>query len=133
MGERTILVCDVCGRPAVESVTIKVGRSNWTKDLCQVHLNELTSGARKPRPGRRAGTLVAPGVTASGKRRGRPPGSKNKNPSGSSSGSASTKHPPVKRTRKLITDPAVLEKRRAALQKARQALAEKRAREKKTG
>src|SRR3954468_10115949 len=79
MGERTILVCDVCGRPAVESVTIKAGRANWTKDLCQVHLDELTSGARKPRPGRRVGTLATPGVTASGKRRGRPPGSKNKN------------------------------------------------------
>jgi hypothetical protein len=84
MGERTILVCDVCGRPAVDSATIKVGRSNWTKDLCQVHLNELTAGARKPRPGRRAGTFAAPAgsLTASGKRRGRPPGSKNKNPSG---------------------------------------------------
>jgi hypothetical protein len=82
MGERTILVCDVCGRPAVESVTIKVGRSTWTKDLCQAHLSELTSGARKPRPGRRVGTFAPTGKTASGKRRGRPPGSKNKAASG---------------------------------------------------
>src|SRR4051812_39090704 len=48
MGERVILVCDVCGRPAVESATMKVGPQNWTKDLCQVHLDELTAGARKP-------------------------------------------------------------------------------------
>ena len=72
MGERTILVCDVCGRPAVQSVTIKVGRQNWTKDLCQVHLDELTAGARKPRPGRRR-AVVAPSDTAAPRRRGRPP------------------------------------------------------------
>ena len=82
MGGKVVLVCDVCGRPAVDSATIKVGRANWTKDLCQVHLNELTAGARKPRPGRRAGTFATPTQTASGKRRGRPPGSKNRNPSG---------------------------------------------------
>ncbi len=78
MAEATVLVCDVCGRPAVATVTIKVGRANWTKDVCQIHLAEITSGARKPRPGRRAGTIAAPGLTASGKRRGRPKGSKNK-------------------------------------------------------
>ena len=78
MSERTILVCDVCGRPAVATAVIKVGRSNWAKDLCQVHLDEITTGARKPRPGRRAGTFAPSAATGSGKRRGRPPGSKNK-------------------------------------------------------
>ncbi len=73
MGERTILVCDVCGRPAVQSVTIKVGRQNWTKDLCQVHVDELTAGARKPRPGRRRAVVAAGDVVAPPKRRGRPP------------------------------------------------------------
>ncbi len=72
MGERTILVCDVCGRPAVQSVTIKVGRQNWTKDLCQVHIDELTAGARKPRPGRRR-AVVAAGDAVAPRRRGRPP------------------------------------------------------------
>ena len=72
MGERTILVCDVCGRPAVQTVTIKVGRQNWAKDLCQTHIDELTAGARKPRPGRRRAVVTADSVAAP-KRRGRPP------------------------------------------------------------
>ncbi|HEY7281520.1 MAG TPA: hypothetical protein VID47_08005 [Actinomycetota bacterium] len=73
MGERTILVCDVCGRPAVQSVTIKVGRQNWTKDLCQVHVDELTAGARKPRPGRRRAVVAAGDAVGAPRRRGRPP------------------------------------------------------------
>jgi hypothetical protein len=72
MGERTILVCDVCGRPAVQSVTIKVGRQNWTKDLCQTHIDEVTAGARRPRPGRRR-AVVAAEPDAPPRRRGRPP------------------------------------------------------------
>jgi hypothetical protein len=77
MAEATVLVCDVCGRPARETVTIRIGRANWQKDLCQTHLSELTAGARKPRPGRRRGVVAADSVP---KRRGRPPGSKNKTP-----------------------------------------------------
>ena len=73
MGERTILVCDVCGRPAVQSVTIKVGRQNWTKDLCQTHIDELTAGARKPRPGRRRAVVATGAEMSSPRRRGRPP------------------------------------------------------------
>jgi hypothetical protein len=73
MGERTILVCYVCGRPAVQSVTIKVGRQNWTKDLCQVHIDELTAGARKPRPGRRRAVVATGDALAPPRRRGRPP------------------------------------------------------------
>jgi hypothetical protein len=74
MAEASVLVCDVCGRPAVETVTIRVGRRNLAKDLCQAHLQELTAGARTPRPGRPRATVVA----TPAKRRGRPPGSKNK-------------------------------------------------------
>jgi hypothetical protein len=77
MGERTILVCDVCGRPAAETVTIRVGRRNYAKDLCNTHLAELTAGARRPRPGRRKATVGAPSKAPSkakstAKRRGRP-------------------------------------------------------------
>lgn len=68
MAERTILVCDVCGRPAAQTVTFKVGRRNLQKDYCDVHLQELAAGARTPRPGRRRGTVVA----SPAKRRGRP-------------------------------------------------------------
>ncbi|HEY7399708.1 MAG TPA: hypothetical protein VH989_02300 [Actinomycetota bacterium] len=80
MSEKTILVCDACGRPAAETVTIRVGRGNFVKDLCAMHVSELISGARKPRPGRRKGVVAAaPKKTsarkargATGKRRGRP-------------------------------------------------------------
>ena len=80
MAENTILVCDACGRPAAETVTMKTSRGNFVKDLCNVHVNELVAGARKPRPGRRKGTTVATGAkpaaakttAAAPKKRGRP-------------------------------------------------------------
>lgn len=52
MAEKTILVCDVCSKPAAETVTIKVTRGNFVKDMCAMHVNELIGGARKPRRGR---------------------------------------------------------------------------------
>ena len=76
MAEKTILVCDACGRPAAETVTIRVGRGNFVKDLCATHVSELIAGARKPRPGRRKGSVAkAPArkkAAATRKRRGRP-------------------------------------------------------------
>jgi hypothetical protein len=69
MAERTIVVCDVCGKPATETATIKTSRGNFAKDLCAQHVAELTAGARKPRPGRpRKMTEGTPATT----RRGRP-------------------------------------------------------------
>jgi hypothetical protein len=52
LAERTIRVCDVCGEPAVETIAIKAGGRSLNKDVCQVHLAELTSGARSARRGR---------------------------------------------------------------------------------
>lgn len=78
MAEKTILVCDTCGRPASETVTIRVARGNFVKDLCASHVNELVGAARKPRPGRRRAVVAAaPAQAAAGKgtaakRRGRP-------------------------------------------------------------
>jgi hypothetical protein len=71
MAERTIVVCDVCGEPATETVTIKTTRGNFVKDLCARHVTELTAGARKPRPGRprKMGETAA---AAAPRRRGRP-------------------------------------------------------------
>jgi hypothetical protein len=69
MAEKTIVVCDVCGKPASETVTIKIARGNFAKDLCAAHVTELVAGARRPRPGRprkMAGSGAAPA------RRGRP-------------------------------------------------------------
>jgi hypothetical protein len=74
MGEQTILVCDVCGKPATQTATIRVGSRNYVKDYCSTHLAELVSGARAPRRGRRK-AVVAPGAggATAPKRRGRPP------------------------------------------------------------
>ncbi len=74
MGEAIVLVCDVCGRPAAQSVTFRIRGRNRVKDLCETHLAELETGSRAPRRGRKARAIVA----APPKRRGRPPGSKNK-------------------------------------------------------
>ena len=74
MAEKTILVCDSCGRPAAETVMIKVSRGNFVKDMCSTHVNELVSGARRPRPGRRKGVVAKPAAEQTApKRRGRPP------------------------------------------------------------
>ena len=75
MGEQTILVCDVCGKPAAETVTIRVGRRNMVKDFCSTHLAELTAGSRAPRRGRRKAIVSGGASTASAapRRRGRPP------------------------------------------------------------
>lgn len=74
MAEKTILVCDTCGRPAAETVTIKVSRGNYVKDLCSAHVGELVAKARRPRPGRRKGVVAGtPAADAAPKRRGRPP------------------------------------------------------------
>ncbi len=83
MAEKTILVCDTCGKTAAETVTIKAARGNFVKDLCASHVTELVAGARRPRRGRpkvvAAGaapsarkTTAARKTTSAPKRRGRP-------------------------------------------------------------
>lgn len=72
MAERTIVVCDVCGKSASETVTIKVGRGNFAKDLCAIHVTELIAGARRPRPGRPRKMAGSGQAAAAPKRRGRP-------------------------------------------------------------
>lgn len=59
MGQMTVVTCDSCATIAEQTVTIKVGNQNLVKDLCKRHLDELLSGARQPRPGRRAGMLAS--------------------------------------------------------------------------
>ena len=72
MAEKTILICDQCGKPAAETVTIRIARGNFVKDLCSAHVNDLVSKARKPRPGRRKGAVAKPATAAQPKKRGRP-------------------------------------------------------------
>ena len=58
MAEKTVLVCDVCGEPARQTVRITIGTRNLVKDLCERHLAELVEGARRPKRGRRPGALA---------------------------------------------------------------------------
>jgi hypothetical protein len=61
--EAITLVCDVCGKPATETVMIKVGDRNHMKDLCTQHLGELLQNTRAPRRGRPR-VLAAPAKKA---------------------------------------------------------------------
>jgi len=72
MGEKTILVCDTCGKPAAETVTIRLARGNYVKDLCGTHVNALIAGARKPRPGRPRAVAGGAASADPPKKRGRP-------------------------------------------------------------
>jgi hypothetical protein len=56
MAERVMLVCDTCGRPAIETVTFKASAGNRQRDYCSTHLDELLSGARVPKRGRKPGS-----------------------------------------------------------------------------
>ncbi len=124
MAERVVLVCDICGSPAQQSVTFQVGARRLAQDLCATHLQELVRASHAPKRGSRpTATAQSPATAAGTPRRRRGP----------TKSTASAKPSPVKRQRKKITDPAVLEKRRAALAKARKTLAAKRAAAKKAG
>ena len=120
MAERVIVVCDICGKSPAETVGITAKDKNYRKDVCAEHMAELLTGARAPSRGRPRGTRPrtarASVVVAAPRRRGRPP-----------KAAAAVAAPPPKRERRKITDPVILEKRRAALAKARQARADKRA------
>jgi len=87
MAEQVVIVCDVCGAPASSSVAIAVqaggsrAGQRFAKDLCDTHLNELIRGTRKPRRGRRRGSVAASAEGAAPKAarpRGRRKGSRKK-------------------------------------------------------
>ena len=122
-----IVVCDICGKSPAETVGITAKDKNYRKDVCADHMADLLKGARAPSRGRPRGTRTisttrASAVAAAPRRRGRPP---------KAAAAAAAAAP--KRERRKITDPVILEKRRAALAKARQARADKRAAAKNAG
>ena len=59
MAERTMLVCDTCGRPAAETVTLRTSRGNRQRDYCSQHIDELLAASRAPKRGRRPGSTGA--------------------------------------------------------------------------
>jgi len=115
VAERSITVCDVCGESAVETVGIRVGGRALNKDLCRTHLQDLVSNTRAPKRGRPR--VLAAASSPTRRRAGRTRARK----------SAAARTTTAKRPRRRITDPVTLQKRRAALAKAREALAAKRA------
>jgi hypothetical protein len=52
VAEKTILVCDACGQPASQLITIRLRQRSLVKDLCDPHVAELTDGARPAKRGR---------------------------------------------------------------------------------
>jgi hypothetical protein len=67
VAEKLLLVCDVCGNPAVETVTFKTSSGNRQKDFCATHLQELLRGSRTPKPGRRPGSRSTAATTSAKK------------------------------------------------------------------
>jgi hypothetical protein len=124
MAEQVLVVCDVCGKPAADTVAITAGDKPYRKDLCSEHLAELLRGARTPKRGRPSGRRSAAQAAPAQAPRRR--GGSRKARTGPSA-TTSTEVQGTKRPRRRITDPIVLEKRRAALAKARAARAAKRA------
>jgi hypothetical protein len=117
MAEKVVLVCDVCGHAAAESVTFKLGNRTLAQDLCPTHAQELVRNAHAPRR-RRKPNVALPSVESPERSR-----SGRRGVAARQSGKRSS----AKSPRRRITDPVTLEKRRTALEKARQALAKKRA------
>jgi len=95
MAERTILVCDDCGRPATTSVTIRINGRNLVKDLCDQDARALVRNARTPKRGRKPGTVLSPSALGERRGPGRPKGSTSKR---SSAKRRSTKRSSAKRT-----------------------------------
>jgi hypothetical protein len=58
MAEKLMLVCDTCGRPAVETVTFRTSSGNRQRDYCTTHLAELLRGSRTPKRGRKPGSAT---------------------------------------------------------------------------
>jgi hypothetical protein len=122
MAERVVIVCDVCGELAVQSVTFRAGGRSLAQDLCGEHLRELVRHSHAPKPGRRPSLkVVSKGAPIAA------------GPRGIGSPRPQGKISRAKPARERVTDPAVLAKRQAALAKARKALAEKRAARKEAG
>ena len=48
MAERVVLVCDVCGSPAEQTVSFSVGARKLAQDLCGTHLQELVRAHMLP-------------------------------------------------------------------------------------
>jgi hypothetical protein len=116
MAERVIRVCDVCGQTAEQSVTFKLGTRSLAQDLCDTHAQDLVRHSHPPKRGRRPGSSSASSATPASRPR-----------TGTRAKAAAPAKAAASKPRRKITDPAILEKRRAALAKARQVRAEKRA------
>lgn len=76
MAVKEMAVCDVCEAPAAQSITLSITvnggkRRNFTKDLCQKHLDAYLVQARPARPGRPAKVYSGESPTTTPRRRSR--------------------------------------------------------------
>lgn len=53
MANAMMVVCDVCGKPATQTVKIQIDARRVEKDLCKKHLDELKEGTRALKRGRK--------------------------------------------------------------------------------
>jgi hypothetical protein len=108
MAEKTILVCDRCGKDGAQRVQVVVGTRRLVTDLCSTHLTELTSVARPLRRTRRSAssggktTRGRPSAKKSNGKRGSTPGRKSRTTPARPAARRSNQNPDVaKEVRKL--------------------------------
>jgi hypothetical protein len=94
VAERVMLVCDACGQPAEETVTIRAGGKSMLKDLCAKHLGELLTGTRAPRRGRPRSRDKSTGTSSTVRAR--------RTRQGAKASSARSKRSATKRTTKSV-------------------------------
>jgi hypothetical protein len=49
-------ICDICGKPATETLNFKDAGKSYQLDICVADLRDLTKKAHSPRRGRRPGS-----------------------------------------------------------------------------
>jgi hypothetical protein len=125
MAERTILVCDDCGKPATMSATIRINGRNLVKDLCDQDARALIRNARTPKRGRKAATVLAAGGAPERRGPGRPKGSTSKR--------STSKRTGAKRATRRASSKRAGAKRTAAKRTAAKRTSSKRAGAKRTG
>jgi hypothetical protein len=52
MAEKTVFVCDDCGKAAVESVQVMTSKGKVELDVCSAHLSSILARGRRVRRGR---------------------------------------------------------------------------------
>lgn len=73
-------VCDICGKPATETLNFKQNGKSYQLDICVADLRDLTGKAHAPRRGRRPGSSSKATAVRKPARK-KPPAGKKRSPS----------------------------------------------------